>query len=41
MVAIAVADAMFMAQGWYGMSTNLPTKWREMTAARNKGEYTK
>ena len=41
MVAIAVADAMFMAGGWYEMSTELPAKWREMTAPRNKGEYTK
>jgi len=40
MVAIAVTDALFMARGWYGMA-GLDPKWQELTAARNKGQYTK
>ncbi len=40
MVAIAVADAMFMAYGWYGMA-NLDKKWTDLAEPRNKGNYTK
>ena len=40
MVAIAVADAMFMAYGWYGMSKMDP-KWQNLTTPRYKGQYTK
>jgi len=40
MVAIAVADAMFLACGWYGMS-GVDPKWQTLAGPRHKGEYTK
>jgi len=40
MTAIAIADAMFLAYGWYGMS-NMDPKWQGLTEARYTGEYTK
>jgi chorismate synthase len=39
MVAIAITDALFLARGWYGVSRMDP-KWEELTAARDRGEYT-
>jgi len=40
MVAMAIADALFMARGWYGISRMDP-KWEDMTPGRDTGEYTK
>jgi len=40
MAAIAVADALFMARGWYGVS-KLDPKWEALTEPRYKGDYTK
>ncbi|HUS47346.1 MAG TPA: chorismate synthase [Phycisphaerae bacterium] len=40
MVAIAITDALFMARGWYGLA-KLDDKWQDLTAPRNKGDYTK
>ena len=40
MVAIAVLDAMFLAQGWYGLA-GLDPKWQDMAKPRHRGEYTK
>jgi len=40
MVAIAIADALFLARAWYGASRMDP-KWENLTVARNRGEYTK
>jgi len=40
MAAIAVADALFMTRGWYGVA-KIDPKWESLTEPRNKGEYTK
>ena len=40
MIALAVADAFFMANGWYGMA-GLEKRWRDLTEARHEGRYTK
>jgi chorismate synthase len=40
MCAIAVTDAMFLANAWYGMS-DLDPKWQALTEPRNKGSYDK
>ena len=39
MMAIAIADALFLARGWYGVSKMDP-KWEGLTTAREPGEYT-
>ncbi|MFB3893448.1 MAG: chorismate synthase [Phycisphaerae bacterium] len=40
MVACAIVDALFMSRGWYGLA-KIDDKWQDLTAPRNKGEYTK
>jgi len=39
MAAIAIADSLFLARGWYGLA-RLDPKWAGLTEPRHKGQYT-